>query len=119
MIASEIIAAAERVARRFQPRTLKMRGARASVYLVLLHDTRRGGRWGLYVGQTARDPDERFDQHKAGYKASSAVRHFGVQLLPGLVSHLNPMSGWEAIEVEAALADALRHAGIEWIEGGH
>ncbi|NNM78008.1 hypothetical protein HJG53_13965 [Sphingomonas sp. ID1715] len=119
MSASEVIAAAERVTRRFRAKTLYAGGARTSVYLVLLHDARRGGRWGLYVGQTARDPDERFDQHKAGYKASGAVRRFGVQLLPSLVSHLNPMSGWEAVEVEAALADALRQAGIGWIEGGH
>lgn len=119
MIASEVVAAAERVARRFQAKTLKTRGARSSVYLVLLHDARHGGRWGLYVGQTARDPDERFDQHKAGYKASGVVRRFGVRLLPTIVAHLNPMSAWEAVEIEAALAEALSQAGIAWIEGGH
>src|ERR671913_1957649 len=53
-----------------------------SVYVILLHDMRRHQRWGLYVGQTSRDPDWRFDQHKAGYKASASVRRFGVCLLP-------------------------------------
>jgi hypothetical protein len=32
----------------------------------------------------------RFDQHKAGLKASRAVKRFGVRLLPHLVDHLNP-----------------------------
>jgi len=86
---------------------------------VLLHDPARGGRWGLYVGQTSRDPDWRFDQHKAGYKASKAVRRYGVRLLPELVAHLNPMKPWESIELEAALAESLAAAGIGWIEGGH
>lgn len=72
-------------------------GAGHSVYLVLLRDGRRRQPWGLYVGQTARDPDWRFDQHKAGYKASRAVRRFGVCLLPDLVDHLNPLQQWESL----------------------
>jgi len=73
----------------------------------------------VYVGQTSRDPDLRFDQHKMGYKASGAARRFGVRLLPELVQHLNPMRQWEALELEAALADAFRSAGVPWVEGGH
>jgi hypothetical protein len=95
------------------------RGARHSVYVILLHDPRRNGRWGLYVGQTSRDPDWRFDQHKAGYKASRAVKRFGVCLLPELVEHLNPMSGPESLDLEAAIADAFRASGVSWVEGGH
>jgi hypothetical protein len=44
------------------------RSARHSLYVVLLHDPRAAERWGLYVGQTSRDPNWRFDQHKLGYK---------------------------------------------------
>jgi predicted GIY-YIG superfamily endonuclease len=99
--------------------TLRQRGACHSVYVVLLHDPGRRDGWGLYVGQTARDPDWRFDQHKAGYKASGAVRRFGVRLLPGLTAHLNPLRRWEALELEAGLAEAFRSAGIRWVEGGH
>lgn len=113
------IGSAERVARKLGAATAGRAGARHSVYVVLLHDPRGGGRWGLYVGQTSRDPDWRFDQHKAGYKASKAARRFGVRLLPHLVGHLNPMMGWESLDLEAALADALRAAGIPWVEGGH
>ena len=113
------IAKAERVTKSFRAATARDPGAHHFVYVVLLHDPSRQGRWGLYVGQTARDPDWRFDQHKTGYKASGAVRRFGVQLLPNLVDHLNPMQGWESLELEAALAAAFRLAGIGWVEGGH
>jgi hypothetical protein len=40
------------------------RSAQPSVYVILLHDPSGPGRWGLYVGQTSRNPDLRFDQHK-------------------------------------------------------
>ncbi|MDX3911583.1 MAG: hypothetical protein QHC67_17505 [Sphingobium sp.] len=89
------------------------------MYVVLLHNPSRREPWGIYVGQTSRDPDWRFDQHKAGYKASRAVTRFGLRLLPELVDHLNPMRQWESLDLEAALADAFRAAGISWVEGGH
>ena len=110
---------AHAAAQALQATTRKARGAGHSVYVVLLHDPRRAEPWGLYVGQTSRDPDLRFDQHKAGYKASGAARRFGVRLLPDLVAHLNPMRQWESLDLEAALAEALRAAGVEWVEGGH
>lgn len=113
------MAKAERAARRLRATTAGSRGAAHSVYLILLHDPRRAEPWGLYVGQTSRDPDVRFDQHKAGYKASGAARRFGVRLLPALTAHLNPMRAWEALEIEAALADELARAGVPWVEGGH
>ncbi len=113
------LAKALRAARSLKATTRGARGAKQSGYVVLLHDPRRGEPWGLYVGQTSRDPDLRFDQHKAGYKASGAARRFGVRLLPDLVAHLNPMRRWEALDLEEALADAFRAAGVPWVEGGH
>lgn len=110
---------ARSAALRLRAETRGKRGASHSVYAILLHDPRRNGRWGIYVGQTVRDPDWRFDQHKAGYKASGAVKRFGVCLLPELVEHLNPMMEWESLELEAALADAFRVSGVPWVEGGH
>ena len=47
------------------------------------------------------------------------MKRFGIELLPNLVEHLNPIKRWEALEIEAALADAFRGAGIPWIDGGH
>jgi predicted GIY-YIG superfamily endonuclease len=99
--------AAVRAARTLRAVTLGQARAGHSVYVILLHDGRRPQPWGLYVGQTSRDADWRFDQHKAGYKASGAVRRFGVCLLPELTEHLNPMSQWESLDLEAALADAF------------
>src|SRR5438132_14394336 len=60
---------AKRAALGLRAATVGEPGARHSVYVIMLHDPRQSGRWGLYVGQTSRDPDWRFDQHKAGYKA--------------------------------------------------
>jgi hypothetical protein len=42
-----------------------------------------------------------------------------VHLLPDLVEHLNPMEQWESLELEAALAEVFRVAGVPWVEGGH
>ena len=113
------LAAAAAAARALTSPSTGRRGARHHVYVALLHDPARGGRFGLYVGQTALDPDLRFDQHKTGYKASRAARRFGARLLPGLVQHLNPLSEAESRRLEAALAAAFRAAGISWVEGGH
>jgi predicted GIY-YIG superfamily endonuclease len=110
---------AARAASNLTATTVRSRGASHSVYVILLHDSRRAQPWGLYVGQTSRDPDARFDQHKAGYKASSAVRRFGIRLLPALVTHLNPMKQWESLELEAGLAEEFRQAGFDWVAGGH
>ncbi len=110
---------AERAALGLRATTVGKAGAGHSVYVILLHDPRLSGRWGLYVGQTSRDPDWRFDQHKAGYKASSAVKRFGVRLLPELVAHLNPISRQESLILEAALAEAFQASGVPWVEGGH
>ena len=107
---------AERAARQLRATTAGTRGAHHALYVVLLKDTRRVGRWGLYVGETALDPDLRFDQHKTGYKASRHVNRFGVRLLPQLFEHFNPLCRWEAVELEPALAEAFRYAGVPWVE---
>jgi len=113
------MACAARAARTLRAETTGQSGAKHSVYVILLHDPRGQQRSGLYVGQTSRDPDWRFDQHKTGYKASRSVKRFGVRLLPSLVEHLNPMHQWESLELEEALAHAFRDAGVPWMEGGH
>jgi hypothetical protein len=109
---------AERAALGLRATTVGKLHAGHSVYVILLHDPRLGERWGLHGGQTSRDPDWRFDQHKSGYKASSAVKRFGIRLLPDLVEHLNPVSGQESLVLEAALANAFRACGVKWVEGG-
>ncbi|WP_310540559.1 hypothetical protein [Phenylobacterium sp.] len=114
-----LVARARRAALTLKAVTHRQRRAGHALYIVLLEDRRRSPPWGFYVGETSRDPDLRFDQHKTGYKASRHVNRFGVRLLPGVVEHLNPLRRWEAIELEAALAEAFRNAGLPWVEGGH
>jgi predicted GIY-YIG superfamily endonuclease len=111
--------AARRAALSFRATTKGQKGADHYVYVALREDRRRAARFGLYVGETSRDPDLRFDQHKTGYKASRFVTRHGVRLLPELVAHLNPMRRWEAVDLEAALAEAFKSAGVPWVEGGH
>jgi hypothetical protein len=113
------IGTAHAAALRLRATTRDTTGASHHLYIALLEDRRRASRWGLYVGETSLDPDFRFDQHKTGYKASRWVNRFGVRLLPELVAHLNPLLRWEAIELEAALAEELRRAGVPWVAGGH
>lgn len=115
----EWMPSAEHAARQLRATTKGARGAHHALYVVLLKDTRGVGRWGLYVGETSLDPDLRFDQHKTGYKASGATKRFGLRLLPDLTAHLNPMRRWEALDLEEALAEAFRAAGVPWVEGGH
>jgi len=72
----------------------------------------------LYVGQTAKTPQERFAQHKSGARSakglklsSDIVRKYGRYLRPSLYQHIGPLSRAEALEVEEGLALELRRKG--------
>ena len=60
----------------------------------------------------------RFENHKNGYKSAWVVRRYGVQLMPELYEHLNPMPFEAAAQMETELADELRAAGYT-VTGGH
>jgi len=64
------------------------------------------------------NPEERFANHKAGTKAASVVKRFGIRLLPELYAHLNPMPFEAAAQMEMDLAEDLRRAGYT-LTGGH
>ena len=89
-----------------------------SVYVVFLRNPKGDGRAGYYVGMTGLTPEERFANHKAGIKAATVVRKFGVRLVPKLYAHLNPMPYEKAQRMEVALADSLRKRGYQ-VFGGH
>jgi len=66
----------------------------------------------VYVGSTAKTPEERFKVHKAGGKQSSAiVRKHGRRLIPALYRDFPMMPRAQAEEEEARLADRLRAKG--------
>jgi hypothetical protein len=89
-----------------------------SVYVVYLRNPRGDGKAGYYVGMTGLSPEERFENHKRGYKSAAVVTRCGERLVPKLYEHLNPMPYAKAIEMEAALADSLRKRGFV-VFGGH
>jgi hypothetical protein len=89
-----------------------------SVYVIYLRDPEGDGRAGYYVGMTGLSPEERFENHKKGYKAAGVVTRYGERLVPRLYQHLNPMAYAKALEMEAALADSLRKRGYV-VYGGH
>jgi hypothetical protein len=71
----------------------------------------------IYVGMTGLTPQERFANHKAGIKAASVVKRYGLRLLPELYEHLNPMPFEAAVQMEQDLAEDLRRAGYTVTEG--
>jgi hypothetical protein len=72
----------------------------------------------VYVGMTGLTPAERLANHKAGIKAASVVKRYGLRLLPELYEHLNPTPFDVAVQMEMDLAEDLRRAGYT-VTGGH
>lgn len=95
------------------------RKGRSNIYLVLLdYRDRRDGPYGVYVGMSRYTPAQRFDQHKAGIRASGAVLKRGLEVLTGPALHLQYIARPEAARIEAGLAAALSDAGL-LVQGGH
>jgi hypothetical protein len=89
-----------------------------SVYVVYLRNPRGDGKAGYYVGMTGLTPEERFENHKKGFKAARVVTKYGERLVPKLYEHLNPMSFDDACAMEVTLAESLRKRGYT-VFGGH
>src|SRR6185436_1605591 len=104
------------------PKSRSKRSSRSddhhSVYVVYLRNPKGDGKAGYYVGMTGLTPEQRFDNHKRGYKAARIVTRCGVRLVPRLYAHLNPMAYAKAKDMEVALADSLRKRGYV-VFGGH
>ena len=47
----------------------------------------------VYVGSSARSPEQRFAQHERGYKSARLVKRFGLRLRPDLYEDLDPIRG--------------------------
>jgi hypothetical protein len=92
---------------------------RTHVYLVLLdYADSRPDAYGIYIGMSKYPAAQRFDQHKAGIRASGSVLKRGLEVLTGPVLHLQYIPRAEAARIEEELAEALRAEGL-FVKGGH
>ena len=68
----------------------------------------------VYVGQSARKPEIRFEQHKEGYKANYFAKLYGIKLLPVFYEKYNPIpTRKDAEEIEYMLGKPLRPKHLE------
>jgi hypothetical protein len=96
-----------------------VRKGRTNIYLVLLdYSDSRPDPHGIYVGMSHYSPADRFDQHKAGIRASGSVLKRGLEVLTGPTLHLQHIARREAARIEAQLAASLSAAGL-FVQGGH
>ncbi len=66
----------------------------------------------VYVGQSARRPTLRFEQHKEGYKSNKYAQQYGLKLRPDLYNKYNPIpTRKDAEEIEDMLGKELRNQG--------
>ena len=89
--------------------------------LVVLRGSPQSRRtFSVYVGMTGLTPEQRFENHKRGYKAGKKwVTKYGVRLLPELYQHLNPLSREDADLMEKeTLPNELRRRGYK-VYGAH
>ncbi len=69
----------------------------------------------VYIGQSARKPEIRFEQHKEGYKSNYFAKLYGIKLLPVFYEKYNPIpTRQDAEDIESMLGKALRkkHFGV-------
>jgi len=81
------------------------------LYVVRLNHPRANGRESFYVGMTGLPIEERFANHKRGYKCARVVQKYGVALAPEWYEGIPPMPYKEAALAEPTLADDLRDLG--------
>jgi hypothetical protein len=99
-----------------------------SVYVIELDDavcqrttckSRLSGKPHVYVGETSKTPEERFETHLAeGFISVPAVRNYGIRLRPRLYRNWGPyQTKEEALDAEARLAEKLRRSDF-YVRGG-
>ncbi len=73
----------------------------------------------VYVGQTGKSPEERFEEHRTGIRSG---KHYSpddcLHLLPDLYKGLNRMTELQSLRTERRLAYRLRNEGYT-VLGGH
>ena len=64
-----------------------------------------------YVGMTSSTPEERYKQHKAGYKACRFATVYGLELMPARFAQVNPRTYEDAVRHERKVAKRLKKQG--------
>ena len=66
----------------------------------------------FYVGQTAKSPIKRLQEHKKGYKSNTFAKIYGIKLIPAFYEKYNPIpTRKDAEELESYVSDTLRRKG--------
>jgi predicted GIY-YIG superfamily endonuclease len=66
----------------------------------------------VYVGMTGRTAEQRFEQHKRGYKANRFAKKYGIRLRKRLYTHYQDIpTQKQALAAEKRLAERLRKRG--------
>ena len=67
----------------------------------------------VYVGQSVRRPELRFEQHKEGYRSNNYAKEFGIRLRPDFYEKYNPIpTRRDALDIEKMISKQLRNKGI-------
>ena len=79
-----------------------------SLYVILRDGfSENNGRYGIYVGETTKTVEERFEQHISGIKAGRGLPKHGIQLLYSLMWPWQKVPGKMSLFYESALHLAL------------
>ena len=79
-----------------------------SLYVILRDGfSEKNGRYGIYVGETTKTVEERFEQHISGIKAGKGLPKNGIQLLYSLMWPWQKVPGKMKLFYESALHKAL------------
>ena len=80
----------------------------SSLYVILRDGyTEQNGRYGVYVGQTTKTPECRFEEHMTGINAGNGLQKNGIQLMRSLMWPWQKVPGAKRLYYESALHKAL------------
>lgn len=80
----------------------------SSLYVILRDGyTEQNGRYGVYVGQTTKTPEHRFEEHMTGINAGNGLQKNGIQLMRSLMWPWQKVPGAKNLFYESALHKAL------------
>ena len=75
----------------------------SSIYVILRDGySQKNSRYGVYVGTTTKSVEERFNQHKSGFRSGRGVQKYGIQVMRSLLPSIK-IKARERLYYESAL----------------